>query len=205
MRQFKSCLSLLLGEEASPSIGNTLWHVHDVHVSGYNSAGSVRIRMKFGILRVYCLELALTYFGRDPRRSESGRASGNFVFFCPVNNARRCRFLVSQISRNLHTRYGSMLPWILSENIFENLLIRGHFSKKANFGQPSSTTSDFRPRYLGNDYKSRKVMTGWPAYRMLAFHLYPWNQLKVIPLACRLRTRNDIPGHSRLFCLALQT
>jgi len=21
-------------------------------------------------------------------------------------------------------------------------------------------------------------MTGWPAYGMLAFHLYPWNQLK---------------------------
>jgi len=27
----------------------------------------------------------------------------------------------------------------------------------------------------------------------------------VIPLACRLRTRNDIPGHHRLFRLALQT
>jgi len=24
-------------------------------------------------------------------------------------------------------------------------------------------------------------MTGWPAYGMLAFRLYPWNQLKVIP------------------------
>jgi len=27
-------------------------------------------------------------------------------FFCPVNNARLSRFLVSQISRNLHTRCG---------------------------------------------------------------------------------------------------
>jgi len=27
----------------------------------------------------------------------------------------------------------------------------------------------------------------------------------VIPLACRLRTRNDIPGYRRLFRLALQT
>jgi len=42
--------------------------------------------------------------------------------------------------------------------------------------------------------KSPKVMTGWPAYGMLAFHLYSWNQLKVIPPAYRLRTRNDIPG-----------
>jgi len=32
-------------------------------------------------------------------------------------------------------------------------------------------------------------MTGWPAYGMLAFHLYRRNQLKVIPMACRLRTR----------------
>jgi len=45
-------------------------------------------------------------------------------------------------------------------------------------------------------------MTGWPAYGMLVFHLYPWNQLKVIPLAFRLRTRNDISGHQRLFYLA---
>ena len=53
---------------------------NDVHASGYNSAGSTRIRMKFGVRRVYCLELALTDFGRDPRRSESGRANGIFVF-----------------------------------------------------------------------------------------------------------------------------
>jgi len=54
---------------------------NDVHASGYNSAGSIRIWMKFGTLRAYCLELALTDFGRDPRRSESGRASGSFVLF----------------------------------------------------------------------------------------------------------------------------
>ena len=33
-----------------------------------------------------------------------------------------------------------------------------------------------------------KSMTGWHAYGMLAFHPYRWNQLKVIPLACRART-----------------
>jgi len=48
-------------------------------------------------------------------------------------------------------------------------------------------------------------MIGWPAYGMLAFHLYPWNQLKGIPVACRLRTRNDIPGYRRVFRLVLQT
>jgi len=37
------------------------------------------------------------------------------------------------------------------------------------------------------------MMTGWRAYGMLAFHPYRWNQLKVIRLASRLRTRKDFP------------
>jgi len=100
-----------------------------VRHSGYNSAGSVRIRMKFGELRVYYRELALVDFGRDPRRSEGERTS-----FCDVNNARLYRFPVSQISRNLHTRRGSVSPWILLENIFENLPVRGLFPKRQLLG-----------------------------------------------------------------------
>jgi len=75
---------LLLGKEASPSIGNTLWRVSTMFThsaGGYNSAGSERIWMKFSQLRVCCLELALTDFGCDPSRSESGRPWGSFVFF----------------------------------------------------------------------------------------------------------------------------
>jgi len=41
-----------------------------------------------------------------------------------------------------------------------------------------STISDFKPQFLGNDYKSWKIMTGWRAYGMLAFHPYRWYQLK---------------------------
>jgi len=82
-------------------------HLNDVYAFGYNSAGSEQIWMKFGALRIYCLELALTDFGRDPRRSESRSASRFFVFFCQVNNARLYRFPVGQISRKLHTRRGS--------------------------------------------------------------------------------------------------
>jgi len=52
----------------------------NVHAFGYNSTGRERTRMKFGELRVYCLELALTDFGSDLRRSESKRACGSFVF-----------------------------------------------------------------------------------------------------------------------------
>ena len=77
--------------------------LNDVHAFGYNSAGSERIWMKFGELRVYCLELFLTNFGRDPRRSGSGRASRNFVF-CPLNNAHFHRLPVGQISRHLHKK-----------------------------------------------------------------------------------------------------
>jgi len=40
-------------------------------------------------------------------------------------------------------------------------------------------------------------MTGWHVYGMLAFHLYHWNQLKVIPLDSRVRTRKDFPGRLR--------
>ena len=114
---------------------------NDVHAFGYNYAGSERIWMKFGALRVYCLELALADFGCDPRRSESGSASRNF--FCQVNNARLYRFPVSQISRNLHTRRGSMSPWILSENIFENLPVRSFFLKK-NVNFCLIVVNDFR-------------------------------------------------------------
>jgi len=53
---------------------------NDVHAFGYNFAGSERVWNKFGERRAYCLELAMTDFGRDPRRSESGRPCGSFVF-----------------------------------------------------------------------------------------------------------------------------
>jgi len=133
-----------------------------------------------------CLELALTDFGRDPCRSESGRASRNF--FCLVSNVRFHRLPVGQISQSLHTVRGSMLRWILPENIFENLPVRGLFLPKRSTFAWTSSRLPTRPRYLRNEHKSGKVMTGYHAYRMLAFLLYHWNQLKVIPLACRLHT-----------------
>jgi len=115
---------------------------NDVHAFGYNFAGlSERIWMKFGELRVYCLELALTDFGRDPRRSESGDLA-EVLFFCQVNNARLCRFPVSQISRNLHTRRDSVTWLILSESFFfENLPLRGLFPKNRDHRQRFPTSS----------------------------------------------------------------
>jgi len=72
-----------------------------VHAFGYNSAGGEPMWMKFA----YCLPLAPTDFGRDPRRSKSETARR---IFCEVSNARLRRLPVGQISLNLHTRPGSM-------------------------------------------------------------------------------------------------
>jgi len=85
---------------------------------------------------------------------------------------------------------------------FENLPLRGLFPKKP---WSSSTISDFRPRFLGNDYKSWKWWQVGAPYGMLAFHLYRWNLLKFIRLASRLRTRKDFHGHRRLFRIVMQT
>ena len=94
LKDFTISPSLLLGEEAeaSPSIAKCKHFVarlNDVHAFGYNSGGSERIWMKFGELRVYCLEL-----------SRQRERETKFCFFCPLNNARFHRLPVGQISRN---------------------------------------------------------------------------------------------------------
>jgi len=173
--------------------------LNDVHAFGYNSAESERIWMKFGELWDYCSELSLTNFGRDPRRRGSGRASRNFVFFGPLNDARFHRLPIGQISGNLHKKTCFRVRMCRSGNICENLPVRGLFSPKTSKGGWfSSTISDFRNRFLRNDYISWKVMTGWTACGMLTFHWRRWNELKVIPLACNPRTRKAIspPNHS---------
>jgi len=96
------------------------------------------------------------FWSRSAQKQER-QSEPKLCFFCPVNNARIYKFPVRQISRNSHTIRGSVSRWIFSENIFETLPVRGLFSKKINVCVKSSTISDFRPRYLRNDYKSRKL------------------------------------------------
>jgi len=142
----------------------------------------------------------LADFGRDPRRSNRGTAMRFFVFFCQVNNARLYRFPVGQISRNLHTRRGSMLPLILSENICENLPVWGSFfPKRQLLGENLHATSNFRPRFLRNDYKSRRVMTRWHAYGMLAFIYTLGINLKSFPWPVeRAHGEHPLPKNTRL-------
>jgi len=48
------------------------------------------------------------------------------------------------------------------------LPVRGLFPKRQLLGENFHATSDFRPQFLRNDNKSRKVMTGCHAYGMLS-------------------------------------
>jgi len=120
-------------------------HLNDVHVSGYNSAGSERICMKFGALREYCLELSLTEFGRDPRRSKSRSTCKILFLFCQVSNVRFHRLPVGQISRNLYTMCFRIRMNPFGTNFWQ-FACKGSFFPKTSDGTWSSlTTSDFRP------------------------------------------------------------
>jgi len=124
--------------------------LNDVHAFSYNYAGSEHIWVKFGELRLYCLQLFLTNYGRDPRRSGSTSATRNFVFFCPLNNARFHQLPVDQISRNLHKKTCFRVD-ICHFGKRENLPVRGLFPKKTSKGGWfSSTIYDFRNRFLQN-------------------------------------------------------
>jgi len=118
------------------------------------------------------------------------RAERQPNFFCQVNNARLYRFPVSQISRNLKTNVDLRGGESFRKTFVKICPLGVFFPKTSTFAWTSSTTSNFRLWFLRNEYKSWKVTTGWHAYGMLAFHLYHWNQLKVIPLARRARTRS---------------
>jgi len=156
----------------------------DVHAFGYNSTESEPIWMKSGALRVHCRWLALTDFGRDPHSTGSWRARRNFYSF--LSGKQRT---ISPISRQpnftkfAHTRR-SVRRWKLSEQNFENFIVRGHFFKKRkNFQRPRLQASI-------TIIDCRKFTTRWYLYGMSSFHFYCWNQFIVIPLYCTLRTKN---------------
>jgi len=149
--------------------------------------------MKFGALREYCLELSLTNFGRDPRRSGSGSASRNFVFvFCPLNNARFHRLPVGQISRNFHKKTCFRMLCGGLGNICENLPVRGLFPPK-NLHYGLIKVNDFRlpaaisPKWL-NLGKSWQV--GMPVD--VSTDTVGMNSKWFACMACNARTRRAI-------------
>ena len=79
------------------------------------------------------------------------------------------------------------------------------FSSKGSFFQKNAKKIFFNVvRLQAAIYKSamitdrRKFVTKWSLYGMSIFYFYCWNQFKVIPLVCTLRTRN-LP---QIFCEA---
>jgi len=76
--------------------------------------------------------------------------------FCLVNNARFRRFSDGQILRNLNTTtsIGQAVKTFGTE--FENFTVRGRFfwEQLSKIPQQISTSCDFRPPQLHNDYRS---------------------------------------------------
>ena len=86
--------------------------------------------MKFSELRVYCSEVTLTDFGRDPRRSESGRPCGSFVF---LSGKQRTTLPISgqpNFTKFAHKTWCCEVVNLFGIIFFENLPLRGLFSKK---------------------------------------------------------------------------
>ena len=118
------------------------------------------------------------------------RESEPNFFFRVVSKTQFHLLLVSQISRNSHTMwiYVAMNPF---GKHFWKFARKGSFFQKGNFCVRILTRLLTSGRnfseMITNRGKSWQV--GMPI-RMLAFHLYCWNQLKVTPLACRVCTRS---------------
>ena len=193
-----TCLCFLLGEEAeaSPSIANTLWRVWTMFTRSAITPPEVNgFGWNLGNSEYTAWSCPWQILGAIRTEAAAGGGAEILFFFCPLNNAPFHRLPVGQISRNLHRKTCVSVSSVGGlENVCENLPVRGSFSPKTSIlAWSKSTISDFRPRFLRNDYKSWKVMTGWHACGMLAFfHWHRWNELKVIPLACNPRTRRAI-------------
>ena len=102
---------------------------------------------------------------------------------------------VSQISRNLNTKRRSVSPWILLGTEFWKFCRKGSFFQKKtlnnrNFFNVLRLQAAITPQW-------RKFITKRSLYGMSSFHFYHWNQFKVIPLVCTLRTRNLSPNFLR--------
>jgi len=133
-------------------------------------------------------------------RAEAASGGRAELFFCPLNNALFHRLPVGQISRKLHKKTCFReFCWGFGKHLWKFARKGSFFPKTSILAWSKSTISDFWNRFLRNDYKSWKVMTGWHACGMFTFHWHRWNKLKVIPLACSPRTRRAIFSPKILF------
>jgi len=143
-----------------------------VHAFGYNSAESEPTWMKSGKVWAKCLGLALAYWGRDPRCSDSLRGS-QILFFLSVNNARFRRFPVGIILRYFNT----------TKSIGEAVKTFGtEFWKFYHTGSFVLKTQKLRTKFTGLAISGRhnsamitdrrKFTFKWFLYGMSSFHFY---------------------------------
>ena len=86
--------------------------------------------------------------------SHSLTGSQKMFVFCQVNNARFHRFPSDNFHEFCTQQHRSVSRCKLSEQNFENFIIRGRFSKKAKMSRKCSNSGDFRPPELRNDNRS---------------------------------------------------
>ena len=146
--------------------------------------------MKFGELRVYCLELALTDFGRDPRRSESGWPCRIFVFF--LSGKQHKTLPIS--GQPIFTKFAHKTSFCDTVNPFGNIFwkfaLKGSFFP-TNLDHPQwfpTSGCDFSEMItnLGTWWQVGAPMECWLSIRTVRIN-------SVIRLATRFRTRKDFP------------
>ena len=104
-------LTTCYSDRRQPNIGNTLGRVSTVSTRSAITSPTVN---RFG-LNMKHSETLSALLGTGPGRfwvrsaqSRDRECQAKFCFFCQVSDARLCRFLVSQISRNLNTTRQSL-------------------------------------------------------------------------------------------------
>ena len=136
--------------------------------------------------------LAMAYFGRYPCSSDSLRGSGNLV--CVFGQETTHDFKSDNFHEFCSQQRRSVSRCKLSKQNFENFIIRGCFSKtNAKIYRKCSNFGTSGRQNFAMITDCRKFSAKINIYGMSSFHFYCWNQFKVIPLACTLRTGTYVP------------
>jgi len=154
--------------------------------------------MKFSELRVYCLELSLADFGRDPRRSESRRPCGSFVF---LSGKQRMTLPIS--SQTNFTKFAHKTWFCEVVNpfgiIFWKFALKGSFFPKNH---------DHRQRFPTSSRNFSKMITNLGKSWQVGVPMECWLSIRTVGInsksfawpagSARERTFLDIGGVHRM-------
>ena len=184
----------------SPSIGNTLWRVSTMFTRSAITPPEVNgFGWNFGNSENIAWSWPWQILGAIRAEARAGDLA-EVLFF--LSGKQRTTLPIS--SQTIFTKF-ALKTWrgeSFRKHFFWKFALKGSFFKKTVI-----IVNDFRLQaeisrkwlqILENDDRLAP-------YGMFAFHPYSSNQLKVIRLANRLRTKKDFPGHWQLFRLVLQT